>query len=81
MTKTQFFFATVAADDMGAQLSYPMVDLTGKVVVVTGANTGIGYETAKALGVMGAHTILACRSQHRTEEVATRGGAQTSGAV
>ena len=73
---------------MGAQLSYPTVDLSGKVAVVTGANTGIGYETAKALGVMGAHTILACRSQQRTEEVgvfvqgvATRGGAQTSGCL
>ena len=73
---------------MGAQLSYPTVDLTGKVVVVTGANTGIGYETAKALGVMGSHTILACRSQQRTEEVgvcvqgvAKRGVAQTSGCL
>ena len=45
------------------------MDLSGKVVVVTGANTGIGYETAKALAVMGAHTIFACRSQQRTEEV------------
>ena len=54
---------------MGAQLSYPTVDLSGKVVVVTGANTGIGYETAKALAVMGAHTIFACRSQQRSEEV------------
>ena len=68
---------------MGAQLSYPTVDLSGKVAVVTGANTGIGYETAKALGVMGAHTIIASRSQQRTEEVsvcvqgvASRGGAQ-----
>ena len=50
-------------------MSYPTVDLSGKVVVVTGANTGIGYETAKALAVMGAHTIFACRSQQRTEEV------------
>ena len=37
---------------MGAQLSYPTVDLSGKVVVVTGANIGIGYETAQALAVM-----------------------------
>lgn len=58
---------------MGAQLSYPTVDLSGKVAVVTGANTGIGYETAKALAAMGAHTIIACRSQQRAEEVSGRG--------
>ena len=50
---------------MGTRLSYPEVDLAGKVAVVTGSNTGIGYETAKALAVMGAHTILACRSQEK----------------
>jgi len=54
---------------MGARLSYPAVDLSGKVAVVTGANTGIGYEIAKALAAMGAHTIVACRSQQRAEEV------------
>ena len=54
---------------MGAKLSFPVVDLTGKVAVVTGANTGIGYETAKALAVMGAQTILACRSEERAVAV------------
>ena len=43
---------------MGNKLSYPTVDLSGKVAVVTGANTGIGYETAKALAEMGAHTFI-----------------------
>ncbi|CAI8048206.1 Retinol dehydrogenase 14 [Geodia barretti] len=43
----------------------PTVDMRGKVVVVTGGNSGIGYATAKALAVLGAHIILACRSEQR----------------
>ena len=54
---------------MGASLSYPEVDLAGKVALVTGGNTGIGYETAKGLARMGAHTFIACRSQERAEAV------------
>ena len=51
---------------MGASLSYPEVDLVGKVAIVTGGNTGIGYETGKALArIMGARVILACRSEER----------------
>ena len=54
---------------MGARLSYPTVDLSGKVAIITGGNTGIGYETAKALASMGAHTIIACRSEERATAV------------
>lgn len=36
-------------------------DLSGKTALVTGANTGIGLETALALDEAGAHVILACR--------------------
>ena len=38
-------------------------DLSGKVIIVTGANSGIGYEAAKAFAHYSAQTILACRSE------------------
>ena len=36
-------------------------DQSGKIAVITGANVGIGYETAIALYEAGAHVVLACR--------------------
>ena len=66
---------------MGANLSYPTVDLSGKVAVVTGANSGIGYETAKALAAMGAQTFLGCRSGKLATEVGRGRGMGCNNAV
>ncbi|RRB06414.1 oxidoreductase [Larkinella rosea] len=43
-------------------------DQTGKTAIVTGANAGIGFETALALYEAGALVILACRSLEKAEE-------------
>ena len=41
------------------------VDMRGKVCAVTGANSGIGKETALALAHMGAAVLLVCRNEAR----------------
>ena len=45
--------------------------MQGKVVVITGSNTGIGEATAEALATMGATTVMACRNLQKAEAAAT----------
>ncbi|HXW31461.1 MAG TPA: SDR family NAD(P)-dependent oxidoreductase, partial [Acidimicrobiales bacterium] len=44
--------------------------MKGQVAVVTGANSGIGLETAQALARLGATTVLACRNPERAGQAA-----------
>ncbi|HEX4161655.1 MAG TPA: SDR family oxidoreductase, partial [Acidimicrobiales bacterium] len=46
------------------------MSMHGKVVVVTGANVGIGLETAVGVAERGATTVLACRNQAKAEAAA-----------
>jgi NAD(P)-dependent dehydrogenase (short-subunit alcohol dehydrogenase family) len=47
---------------MGKWTTVDIPDQTGRTAVITGANTGLGYETAAALAAKGAHVVLAVRN-------------------
>lgn len=42
-------------------------DLKGKIIIVTGGNSGLGFESVKAFSQHGATVIIACRSKEKGE--------------
>ena len=66
------------ASRVTAVTNWTQIKLDGKTVIITGANTGIGLETAVDLAKRNARVILACRSVERGEravvEVKERSG-------
>jgi NAD(P)-dependent dehydrogenase (short-subunit alcohol dehydrogenase family) len=49
-----------------------MPDLAGRIALVTGANSGIGFETARALARHRAETVLACRDLDKAATAVAR---------
>lgn len=44
-----------------------MPSQTNRIAIVTGANSGIGFETTKALAAKGAEVVMACRSLQKAD--------------
>ena len=56
-------------------------DLTGKTYVITGGNSGIGFEAARMLGLAGGDLVLACRSVDKAQAAKAALTGQAKGRV
>ncbi len=54
-------------------------DLSGKIAIVTGSNTGIGFETAKALFAAGAQVTIAARDVQKAKKAIQKIQSDTAG--
>jgi NAD(P)-dependent dehydrogenase (short-subunit alcohol dehydrogenase family) len=57
---------------MAAWTERDIPDLSGRTAVVTGANSGLGYQTSRQLAAHGARVVLACRDRGRGEDALRR---------
>ena len=73
-TCSPVFAQSLPRSSFGAQSTAEEVtaglDLSGKTAIVTGCNSGIGYETMRVLALRGAHVIGTARSVEKGQEAA-----------
>ncbi|WP_437968934.1 oxidoreductase [Sorangium sp. So ce260] len=69
------------ADSRGRWTEADIPAQAGRVAVITGGNTGIGLETARALAERGATVVLACRDMARAGAAAEQIKARAPGAT
>jgi len=65
---------------MGKWTTADIPDQSGRTAIITGANTGLGYETAAALAARGAHVVLAVRNLEKGKAAADLIATATPGA-
>jgi WW domain-containing oxidoreductase len=73
MSKSIPFGRRSTADDVLADL-----DLSGRTILITGCNTGIGFETFRALAHHGAHVIGLARNPEAARDACQRAGGSSS---
>jgi NAD(P)-dependent dehydrogenase (short-subunit alcohol dehydrogenase family) len=81
MTQTTDLIHTQFGSDSTAAEVIEGIDLSGKRAIVTGASSGIGVETARALASAGAEVTLAVRDTQAGDRTATEISATTGRAV
>jgi NAD(P)-dependent dehydrogenase (short-subunit alcohol dehydrogenase family) len=69
------------AQNRGEWTTAEMPEMDDRVVVVTGANSGLGYEATRTFARKGAHVVMACRSEERGEEAKRRIRTEEAGRV
>lgn len=66
---------------MGQWTTDDIPDLQGRTAIVTGANSGLGLETTRALAAKGAYVIMACRNLTRGQAAQAEVAASVPGAA
>jgi WW domain-containing oxidoreductase len=69
---TSFTYRSTAEDVLQG------IDLSGKTILLTGCNSGLGFESLRVLTAHGAHVIAAARNMRTAEEACARVNGKTT---